>query len=103
MIKVFYDVLPCEHYSLEIKKADVDIQYHKHVGDIRRLTGSEHYIMRLLQAVRCGILRTDEIEIHCGEHLIEVDVKGEFIQPWPDDLFEATFYLRFAPYPVLGE
>lgn len=31
-----------------------------------------------------------------GEQLqIDVDVKGELIQPWPDDFFEIGFYLRF--------
>jgi predicted ATPase len=27
---------------------------------------------------------------------IDVDVKGEFIQPWPDDFFEIDFQERFA-------
>jgi hypothetical protein len=95
MIKVYYDEHPCYHFKQEIAKAEFDIADHKTIGEIRRLTGSEHYILRLLQAVRNGELRTDELQLFCKDRKIDVDVKGEFIQPWPDDLFEAAFYLRF--------
>jgi hypothetical protein len=33
---------------------------------------------------------------------VDLDIKGEFIQPWPDGLFEADFYLRFNPYPEVN-
>jgi predicted ATPase len=26
---------------------------------------------------------------------IDLDRKGEFVQPWPDDFFEVDFYERF--------
>lgn len=95
MIVVYYDEFQCDHFKREIAKAESDIDNHRSVGEIDRLTGSEHYILRLLKAVRDGELRTDEIQLFCKDVKIDVDVKGEFIQPWPDDLFESDFYLRF--------
>lgn len=98
MIVVHYGEYPCDHFKREIAKADSDIKHHAYVGEIARLAGSEHYILRLLQAIRCGVLRTDEIQLNVDGKVIDVDVKGEFIQPWPDDLFEADFYMRFSDY-----
>lgn len=95
MIIVFYNEYDCSHFSKEILKAEQDLERHKLDGEIMRLTGSEHYILRILQAVRNGELRTDEIQLFCKDVKIDVDVKGEFIQPWPDELFEADFNLRF--------
>ena len=96
MLVVYYDEFQCDHFKREIIKAEHDIKDHKRFQcGISRLTGSEHYILRLLQAVRNGDLRTDELQLFCKDVKIDVDVKGEFIQPWPDDLFEAAFYLRF--------
>ncbi len=76
-------------------------------------THSEHLILRLLRRIRetengkapvNRQLRTDDLAIYYlkqegGTTLasrIDVDVKGEFIQPWPDDFFEIDFYERFA-------
>ena len=76
-------------------------------------THSEHLILRLLRRVReteAGKapvgreLRTDDLGIYylkqeygtTCELRIDVDVKGEFIQPWPDDFFEIDFYERFT-------
>jgi len=95
MITVYYDEHPCDHFKTEIAKAARDIKDHKLVPGIVRMTGSEHYILRLLQAVRNGDLRTDELCLFCNGVQVDVDVKGEFIQPWPDDLFDADFNLRF--------
>jgi hypothetical protein len=95
MIIVYYEEYPCEHFKKEIAKAERDLKDHKLVPGIVRMTGSEHYILRLLQAVRNGDLRTDELQLFCNDVQVDVDVKGEFIQPWPDELFEAAFYLRF--------
>lgn len=75
-------------------------------------THSEHLILRLLRRIRetevnkapAGrTLRTDDLAIYYMKHedgssralQIDVDVKGEFIQPWPDDFFEIDFYERF--------
>jgi hypothetical protein len=99
MIVIHYDELPCDHYKVEIKRADFDITQHEEIGDIQRLTGSEHYILRILQAIRSGVLRTDDIVLYCQDTLMEVGIKGEFLSPWPTDLFEADFYLRFNDYP----
>ena len=76
-------------------------------------THSEHLILRLLRRIReteKGTveqhlkLRTDDLAIYylrqeedCSKAIrIDVDVKGEFIQPWPDDFFEIDFYERFS-------
>ena len=75
-------------------------------------THSEHLILRLLRRIRetevnkapaDRKLRTDDLAIYYLKQEdgssraleIEVDVKGEFIQPWPDDFFEIDFYERF--------
>lgn len=75
-------------------------------------THSEHLILRLQRRIRetevnkapaDGKLRTDDLAIYYLKQEdgssraleIEVDVKGEFIQPWPDDFFEIDFYERF--------
>lgn len=75
-------------------------------------THSEHLILRLLRRIReteigkapkNRKLRTDDLGIYYlrqegGTTLqsrIDVDVKGEFIQPWPDDFFEIDFFERF--------
>lgn len=76
-------------------------------------THSEHLILRLLRRVRetetgkapaNRQLRTDDLAIYyleqqggmSRERRIDVDVKGEFIQPWPDDFFEIDFFERFG-------
>jgi hypothetical protein len=99
MITIYYDTLPCDHYTLEIKKADQDIQQHNKVGEIQRLTGSEHYIRRILQAVRSKVLRTDDVAVYYQDILMEVDIRGCFLSPWPDGLFEAGYSLLFHDYP----
>ena len=75
-------------------------------------THSEHLILRLQRRIRetevnkapaDGKLRTDDLAIYYLKQEdgssralgIDVDVKGEFIQPWPDDFFEIDFYERF--------
>jgi hypothetical protein len=76
-------------------------------------THSEHFILRLQRRIR----ETSKGELHEGRTLksdaiavyyvsqsegstrvrrIDLDKKGEFIQPWPDDFFELDFYERFA-------
>lgn len=76
-------------------------------------THSEHLILRLLRRIRetekgtapaDRQLRTNELGIYYLKQengsstasRIDVDVKGEFIQPWPDDFFEIDFFERFA-------
>lgn len=75
-------------------------------------THSEHLILRLLRRIReteqqkapaNRQLRTHDLAIYylkqengtSTETQIDVDVKGEFIQPWPDDFFEIDFFERF--------
>ena len=76
-------------------------------------THSEHLILRLLRRIRetekgtaeaHRQLRTHDMAVYyiqqedgCSTaRRIDVDVKGEFIQPWPDDFFEIDFYERFG-------
>lgn len=94
MIKIIYSEFACEHFRNEIKKAENDIANHNGSVIVQN-TGSEHYILRILKGVRIGELRTDDIHIEACGRKIDVDVKGDLIQPWPDDLLEADFYLRF--------
>jgi predicted ATPase len=102
------------HPSLQAAIADLFVEAivtNKHRFIIE--THSEHLILRLLRRIReTGTgnaptnrqLRTDDLSIYyleqkggmSRERRIDVDVKGEFIQPWPDDFFEIDFYERFA-------
>jgi hypothetical protein len=101
------------HPRLQAEIADLFIEAihdNKHRFIIE--THSEHLILRLLRRIRetevnkaptDRSLRTDELAIYYLRQEdgssraleIEVDVKGEFIQPWPDDFFEIDFYERF--------
>jgi hypothetical protein len=103
MIKIRYGEYDCLHFKQEIAEADRDIQDHERIGVISRETGSEHYILRIQQAVRSGLISGDQVKIQCLDRQIDLDIKGDFIQPWPDDLFEAAFYLRFNPYPEVND
>ena len=76
-------------------------------------THSENLLLRLLRRIResnknlqpDGLnIRTNDVAIYFFQHSegytkatrIDVDVNGDFIQPWPDDFFEIDFYERFA-------
>jgi AAA ATPase domain len=102
------------HPRLQAEIADLfveSIQNKKHRFIIE--THSEHLILRLLRRIRETEkgkveaerqLRTNELAVYylkqedggTTERRIDVDVKGEFIQPWPDDFFEIDFYERFS-------
>ncbi|MBL8889751.1 MAG: AAA family ATPase [Planctomycetaceae bacterium] len=101
------------HPRLQAEIADLFIEaIHKNKHRFIIETHSEHLILRLLRRIRetevnkapaDRTLRTDELAIYylkqengTSDALeIEVDVKGEFIQPWPDDFFDIDFYERF--------
>lgn len=102
------------HPRLQAEIADLFIEaIHKNKHRFIIETHSEHLILRLLRRIRetednkapiDRTLRTDDLAIYylkqengssCALR-IDVDVKGEFIQPWPDDFFEIDFYERFA-------
>jgi len=77
-------------------------------------THSEHLVLRVLRRIRettrgdepfMGIPVTAEnvavyyVQMKVGQSSllsIDVDDKGEFVQPWPDDFFEIDFQERFA-------
>ena len=102
------------HPRLQAAIADLFIEsIHKNKHRFIIETHSEHLILRLLRRIRetekgtapaDRQLRTDVLGIYYLKQengsstasRIDVDVKGEFIQPWPDDFFEIDFYERFA-------
>jgi hypothetical protein len=101
------------HPRLQAEIADLFIEaIHNNKHRFIIETHSEHLILRLLRRIRetevnkappNRTLRTDELAIYYLKQEdgssraleIEVDVKGEFIQPWPDDFFDIDFYERF--------
>lgn len=101
------------HPRLQAAIADLFIEsIHKNKHRFIIETHSEHLILRLLRRIRetekrtaplDRELRTDELGIYYLKQengsttasRIDVDVKGEFIQPWPDDFFEIDFFERF--------
>ncbi|MBU6172343.1 MAG: AAA family ATPase [Planctomycetes bacterium] len=101
------------HPRLQAEIADLFIEaIHSNKHRFIIETHSEHLILRLLRRIRetevnkapaNRTLRTDDLAIYYLKQEegtsraleIEVDVKGEFIQPWPDDFFEIDFFERF--------
>ena len=101
------------HPRLQAAIADLFIEaIHKNKHRFIIETHSEHLILRLLRRIRetekgkappDRQLRTNDLAIYylkqedgCSvAQRIDVDVKGEFIQPWPDDFFEIDFFERF--------
>ena len=101
------------HPRLQAAIADLFIEsIHKNKHRFIIETHSEHLILRLLRRIRetekgtapvDRQLRTDELGIYylkqengsTTANRIDVDVNGEFIQPWPDDFFEIDFFERF--------
>jgi predicted ATPase len=76
-------------------------------------THSEHLILRIMRRIRetgegkphNGFPVTgDDVAVyyvsvekdHTALRRIDIDRKGEFVQPWPDDFFEIDFYERFG-------
>lgn len=49
-----------------------------------------------MREINLKIRRYDEAQDSWQE--FDIDVKGEFIQPWPDNFFELGFHLRFHDY-----
>lgn len=101
------------HPRLQAAIADLFIEsIHKNKHRFIIETHSEHLILRLLRRIRetekgtapvDRELRTDELGVYylkqengsTAASRIDVDVNGEFIQPWPDDFFEIDFFERF--------
>jgi hypothetical protein len=97
MITLIYTKNDAEHFEEGIRRAEAALALHPGKCISLRFS-SEHVLLRILAEVRKGNLRTDELTIidQEGNVIAEVDVKGQFICPWPDDLFEASFYLTFG-------
>jgi hypothetical protein len=60
------------------------------------VTVSEIPILFFMRAIRKGQMRTDEVELWCGDRRIELSTKGEFIDMWDGGFFETGFHLRFS-------
>lgn len=102
------------HPKVQAEIADLFVEaIHSRKHQLILETHSEHLILRLLRRIReseKGVLdpdrqlRTEELGIYYAKQVdgctqlnrIDVDVNGEFIQPWPDDFFEIDFYERFS-------
>lgn len=95
MLTINYKVVSSWHYTIEIELAEKMIAASR-TQDVVVDTGSEHFILRICKEVRLGKLRTDEVVFNAFGRQYHLDVKGDFIEPWLDGLFEADFYLRFA-------
>jgi len=59
------------------------------------VTTSEIVILMMLREVRKGRMRTDELELWCGDMKIGVATNGDMIDPWDGGFFELGFNLRF--------
>ena len=102
------------HPKFQAELADLFIE--SALGETRNLiileTHSEHLVHRFMRRIReteqkrnspRRELRTTDIAINylsktegsSSISRIDVDVNGEFIQPWPDDFFDIDFYERF--------
>ncbi len=60
------------------------------------VTVSEIPILFFMREIRKGRLRTDEVELWCGDRLIELSSDGGFIDYWDGGFFETGFRLRFS-------
>jgi hypothetical protein len=59
------------------------------------VTVSEVPILFCLREVRKGRMRTDELELWCGDRLIQVGITGDMVDYWDGGFFELGFNLRF--------
>lgn len=102
------------HPRLQAKLADLFIEAaHNQQHRFLIETHSEHLILRLQRRIRettsgaapvSRQLESEEVVVYFVSQedgqtkirRIDLDAKGEFIQPWPDDFFEIDFYERFG-------
>lgn len=98
MIKILYGNYDSAHFTREIKKADVAIDIHKKAGEVSVVTGSEVFIRRIMQAIRCGKLSCNDVRIMSEDFEYQFTPDGQFLDPWCDELFEITSKLVFDDY-----
>jgi hypothetical protein len=102
------------HPRLQAALGDLFIEGTK--NERRRLlleTHSEHLILRIQRRIRestagevrnqAPIASDDVVVYYVGQtdgrtvvRRIDLDAKGDFVQPWPDDFFEIDFFERFG-------
>ena len=110
MIKLLYTTRNARHFTDEIERADRLISQFIENGKpgIVFPFSSDVFVLRIAQAIRAGILASNDVQIYCHQlengiyddsRSIRFDIKGDFIEPWVvDDLFEVAFHLRFNNY-----
>lgn len=59
------------------------------------VTVNEIPILFFLREIRKGRIRTDELELWCGDMQIGVATNGDMIDWWDGGFFECGFNLRF--------
>jgi len=102
------------HPRLQAEIADLFLQASQRLGHYFLIeTHSEHFLLRLQRRIRetskgtpaegRSLMSEDVVVYHVSSdgngtrvRRIDVDAKGEFIQPWPDDFFEIDFFERFS-------
>ena len=102
------------HPRLQAELGDLFIEASR--DGVRRFlleTHSEHLILRIQRRIRESVegrphrgvtISPDDVAIYYSNpqahgdpiRRIDLDERGEFIQPWPDDFFEIDFYERFS-------
>jgi hypothetical protein len=60
------------------------------------VTVSEIPILFFMREIRKGRMRTNELELWCGDRLIELSSDGRFVDMWDGGFFELGFNLRFS-------
>ncbi len=60
------------------------------------ITHSELVIVMFLREIRVCNMKANELELWCGDNLVELAMNGEMLDPWADGFFEDGFNLRFT-------
>jgi hypothetical protein len=59
------------------------------------ITVAETQILFMLREIRMSQMRTDELELWCGDKRIGVSILGYMINEWDGGFFESGFNLQF--------
>ncbi len=60
------------------------------------ITHSELVIVMFLRQIRVCSMEANELELWCGDNLIELAKNGDMLDPWPGGFFEDGFHQRFS-------
>lgn len=97
MLIIHYNDSHPLHFKREIERVDSFIEWAMECAESKVYVtiSTDIGILRVCQAVRLGLIPSQFVRIETSKGIINLDHKGEFIEPWPDDLFEVAFNLRF--------